>query len=380
VTGAASHCDAIIVGGGIVGAACAEALARDGARVTVLEQGRSGGGATAAAMGHLVVMDDSPAQLALTAYAMRLWHDRRDTMPLALERLDAGTLWIAEHEEELAAATAKAETYRAAGIRAELVDSAALSRAEPRLRGGLAGALHVPDDAVIYPPAAVQWQLAHAVNLGAELREGMQVRRVGARRVETEGATLHADVVVVAAGCGSATLVPELPIVPRKGHLIVTDRYPDFCRHQLVELGYLASAHGTDGPSVAFNLQPRPTAQLLIGSSRQLVGLDGAVDREIVRRMVDRALHFVPALGDLHATRVWTGFRPATPDSLPLIGAWPALDGVWIAAGHEGLGITTALATAQILADQIAGRPPAIDPAPYAPDRVWQKETAPAHA
>jgi glycine/D-amino acid oxidase-like deaminating enzyme len=71
----------------------------------------------------------------------------------------------------------------------------------------------------------------------------------------------------------------------------------------------------------------------------------------------------------LTAVRTWTGFRPATPDKLPLIGRWPEVPGLWIAAGHEGLGITTSLGTAAILADLIAGREPAIDASPYAPDR-----------
>jgi glycine/D-amino acid oxidase-like deaminating enzyme len=211
---------------------------------------------------------------------------------------------------------------------------------------------------------------------GAELRQGAAVRRIAARRIETTEGTVEADTVIVAAGCAAATLLPELPIVPKKGHLVVTDRHPGLCRHQLVEGGYLASAHAVGGPSVAFNLQPRATGQLIVGSSRQIGVRDARVDREIVRRMVERAVRFMPALARTSALRVWTGFRPATADSLPLIGAWPALDGVWIAAGHEGLGITTALGTAELLADLMAGRPPALDPAPYVPDRA----VAPAHA
>ncbi|HXF25112.1 MAG TPA: FAD-binding oxidoreductase, partial [Gemmatimonadaceae bacterium] len=160
------------------------------------------------------------------------------------------------------------------------------------------------------------------------------------------------------------------PIVPRKGHLVITDRYPGFCRHQLVELGYLTSAHTMTTESVAFNVQPRATGQMLIGSSRELVGWDGSINRSIVRRMLDRALDFMPGLALASAIRTWTGFRPATPDKLPLIGSWDEMPGLWIAAGHEGLGITTSVGTGQLLADLITGRAPAIDPAPFAPSRV----------
>jgi D-hydroxyproline dehydrogenase subunit beta len=273
-------------------------------------------------------------------------------------------------------ARAKGAVYAAAGVRAEVLDADGLANAEPELREGLAGALFVPDDFVVYPPAAARWLLREASALGAEVREGVAARGVGPNTVDTTHGPVRCDTVVVAAGCSARALVPELPVVPKKGHLVVTDRYPGLCRHQLVELGYLASAHASEGPSVAFNLQPRPTGQLMIGSSRQFAGFDAAIDRGIVGAMIARAVDFVPSLAAVHALRVWTGFRPATADSLPLIGAWPAWDGMWIAAGHEGLGITTALGTAHLLADLIAGRATDIDPAPYAPDRTL----AAAHA
>jgi glycine/D-amino acid oxidase-like deaminating enzyme len=109
---------------------------------------------------------------------------------------------------------------------------------------------------------------------------------------------------------------------------------------------------------------------VLIGSSRELVGWDARINPAIVQRMLQRALAFMPSLARVAAIRTWTGFRPATPDKLPLIGAWDETPGLWIAAGHEGLGITTALGTASLLADLVLGREPAIDAAPFAPARV----------
>ena len=375
-----AHADVIVIGAGIVGAACAEALTRDDRRVLVLDERVAGGGATGAAMGHLVVMDDSPAQLALTAYSLRMWRAVQPQFPDAIEHLACGTLWIAGHEEEMSAVRAKHDAYAAAGVPSTVLDRGDLAEAEPALRPDLAGALLVPDDSVIYPPAAARWLLARVLERGGEIREGVAVTGIAAHRVETSDGPLEADAVILAAGCGAAALVPELPIVPRKGHLIVTDRYPGLVRHQLVELGYLASAHATDGSSVAFNVQPRSSGQLLIGSSRQHVGTDASIDRDIVGRMVARATHFVPALRDAMALRVWTGFRPATADSLPLIGRWPALDGVFVAAGHEGLGVTTALGTARVLADLVAGREPALDPLPFAPDRSMARTGDRVHA
>jgi glycine/D-amino acid oxidase-like deaminating enzyme len=118
------------------------------------------------------------------------------------------------------------------------------------------------------------------------------------------------------------------------------------------------------------------TGQILIGSSRQFGNEDTAVDRRIVRAMLDRASLYMPAIGKLSAIRCWTGFRAATPDKLPLIGP-SAERGIYLATGHEGLGITTSLATGRLIADQLLGRPSAIPVQPYLPARA---ELEVAHA
>lgn len=363
--------DVLVVGAGIVGAACAEALALDGLSVELLDSGFAGGGTTACAMGHLVVMDDSEAQFALTRYSRDLWAARASDLPATVEDERTGTLWVASDDEELHHAGARAEFYRERGVAAELLSPGELAAEEPNLREGLAGALLVSDDRVLYPPAAARYLAERAAEAGARRREGVEVLEIGPGRVRIRNETIEAGAVVNAAGVDAARLTPGLPIEPRKGHLVITDRYPGFCRHQLIELGYLKSAHSAGRESVAFNLQPRSTGQLLLGSSREFVGRDASINRGLRDRMIARALEYMPGLARLSALRTWTGFRPCTPDNLPLVGAWPETPGLFVAAGHEGLGITTALGTARLVADLVLGREPAIDPAPYAPSRTF---------
>ena len=362
--------DAIVIGAGIVGAACAHALAHDRRRVLVLDARYAAGGTTAAGMGHLVVMDDSPEQLALTRLSTRLWRELATEMPPALEYEQCGTIWVATDDAQMDAVLAKQRVYAGGSIASEVLDARGVAELEPNLRAGLAGGLLVPGDGVVYQPRATTWLLDQARALGTVVREGVSVDAIVDRGVRCGDEIIHADVVINAAGAESARLTPGLPIVPRKGHLVITDRYPGFVRHQLVELGYLTSAHTMTTESVAFNVQPRATEQVLVGSSRELVGWDASTNRRVLRRMLDRAIEFMPALTSLSIVRSWTGFRPATPDKLPLIGAWPETAGLWIATGHEGLGITTSLGTAQLLADLIAGRTPSIDATPFAPERV----------
>ena len=132
----------------------------------------------------------------------------------------------------------------------------------------------------------------------------------------------------------------------------------------------MKSAHSSAGSSVAFNVQPRATGQLLIGSSRQYGDESPAVDYDLLGRMLARAVGYMPAITDLSAVRVWTGLRAATPDQLPIIGPPPGAPRLILAAGHEGLGITTSLGTAALVADHLAGRPPAVPAGPYLPGRL----------
>ena len=368
--------DAIVVGAGIVGAACARALAGDGLRVLVLEARYAASAATAAGMGHLVVMDDSPAQLALTTLSVALWRELAPTLPSVVEYDACGTIWVAADERELDVVREKQRLNASRHIASEVLGPRELATLEPNLRTGLAGGLLVPGDGVIYQPRATAWLLDQARACGATIREHCAVQRIGEHAVHCGDEVLHAEVIVNAAGAEAPLLTPALPIVPRKGHLVITDRHPGFVRHQLVELGYLASAHTMTAASVAFNVQPRATQQVLVGSSRELVGWDSSLNREVLARMVARAIEYMPALASLSTIRAWTGMRPATPDKLPLVGAWEPTPGVWIAAGHEGLGITTSLGTARLLADLIAGRTPPIDAAPFTPMRTLASTAA----
>lgn len=363
--------DVVVVGAGIVGAACAHEFARRGMRVVVVDRDVVGSGATAAGMGHIVVMDDSDAQFALTRYSQRLWQELKSELPETVEYEQCGTIWVAADDEELQLVSQKQDYYSKRNVPTEVIDAKRLKQLEPNLRDGLAGGLLVPEDGVLYPPCAALYLIQRAQELGATLRLGASAVRIVQQSVFlSDRSEISGEIIVNAIGANSPELTPGLDVKPRKGHLVITDRYPGFVRHQLVELGYLKSAHSTGGDSVAFNVQPRKTGQVLIGSSRQYGADHKQVDQAILARMLQRAEEYLPALRTLSAIRTWTGFRAATPDKLPLIGPWPGDKSVFLATGHEGLGITTSLGTARILVDQITGARPEIPIEPYLPSRA----------
>ena len=376
--------DVVIVGAGIVGAACADEFAQAGLRVAVIEAGQIGGGATATGMGHIAVMDDSEAQFALTNYSQQLWRALVDELPADTEYVECGAMWVAADDEEMAEVHRKQAFYEQRGVPVEVLDAKALAEAEPNLRAGLAGGLRVPRDGVTYPPCGARFFIERAQARGAQLFIGKPVVELtgkGARL--NDGSFIAAGFTVNATGSWAPELTPGINVQKRKGHLVITDRYPGFVHHQLIELGYLKSAHSIASDSVAFNAQPRKTGQILIGSSRQYapkqtnpvatasgsVPAEGKqIDQPILTRMIERAIEYMPQLAKLSVLRTWTGFRAATPDKLPLIGE-SAIENLYLATGHEGLGITTSLGTAKLLADQVLKRTPAIPIEPYLPSR-----------
>jgi D-hydroxyproline dehydrogenase subunit beta len=362
--------DVVVAGGGIVGTACALACARAGLHIALVERDLLGGGATAAGMGHIVVMDDSEAQFALTRRSQQLWHTLAKTLPKAAEFETTGTIWVAADQEELAEADRKRLYLQQRSVPSQMLSPADLAAAEPNLRTALAGGLLVSEDAVVYPPVVALHLARELESLGSELILGRSIVHLAEGEAHLDDGTyLCGKRLVNALGAEAPACTSDIPVKKRKGHLAITDRYPGFVRHQLVELGYLKSAHSITTDSVAFNVQPRQTGQILIGSSRQYGNDDAAVNQAILSSMLQRAQFYMPAMAALNIIRIWTGFRAATPDKLPLIGPVAGDPTLWLATGHEGLGITTALATAELIACAFTGTAPPISPNPYLPAR-----------
>lgn len=356
--------DVIVIGAGIIGAACAQALARRGLRVLVLDAGLHG--ATAAGMGHLLVLDDNPAELALSQYSLQRWREQAPDMPDGCAYRCNGTLWLAANAEEMAVAHSKYLNLQTQGVACELVARHALRAREPELCEGLEGGLLINGDGILYAPATANWMLDTA---DIEQRRA-RVSEVDGNRVRLDdGQWLSAEAVILANGIQANDLCPELPIEPKKGHLLITDRYPGKVTHTLVELGYVTSAHNATGPSTACNIQPRPTGQLFIGASRQFGTTDPQVEGWMLAKMLKRATEYMPGLAQLNGIRAWTGFRAASPDGLPLIGQHPQRKGLWLAVGHEGLGVTTAPGTADLLVAQLFNETPPLAAQAYLPQR-----------
>ncbi|MGW9244063.1 NAD(P)/FAD-dependent oxidoreductase [Streptomyces badius] len=374
----------VIVGAGIVGAACAFHAASAGLGVTVLDRGPVGAGTTSRGEGNILLSDKEPGpELELARLSRDLWGEASEELGArSVEFESKGGLVAASTPEGLAALHAFAARQAAAGVRTELVTCA--REFEPHIAPGLPGAVHYPQDAQVQPVLAAAGLLQAAVRRGARVRTGEAVAAVtgtGGRitGVRTaDGSVLAADAVVNAAGTWGGEVGRRLgapvEILPRRGFVLVTEPLPPMIRHKVYSADYVANvASNGEGLETSCVVEGTRAGTILIGASRERVGFDTAMNPDVVALLAAQACRLFPFLRDVHLIRAYRGFRPYCPDHLPVVGPDPRVPGVLHACGHEGAGIGLAPGTGALITAQLLGRPwRGADPAAHTgllPDR-----------
>ncbi|MGW1538238.1 NAD(P)/FAD-dependent oxidoreductase [Streptomyces aureus] len=375
-------CDVVVVGAGMVGAACALYAAREGFDVTVVDRGPVAGGTTGAGEGNLLVSDKAPGpELDLALLSGHLWADLAEEYAQAVEYEAKGGVVVASTPEGLSALETFAEGQRAAGVLAEPVAADRLHDLEPYLAPGLAGAVRYPQDTQVMPALAA----AHLLRAsGARLLTGHTVTEVlrgkdgSVRGVRTDRGELHAPAVVNAAGTWGGAVASlagvTLPVLPRRGFVLVTEPLPRRVRHKVYAADYVA-----DVASDSAALQTSPVVEgtaagpVLIGASRERVGFDRSFSLPVVRELAAGATRLFPFLARVRALRTYLGFRPYLPDHLPAIGPDPRAPGLFHACGHEGAGIGLCTGTGRLIAQVLAGGTPGLDLTPFRPDRFSEE-------
>jgi glycine/D-amino acid oxidase-like deaminating enzyme len=373
--------DVIVIGAGMVGAACALFAARAGLSVTVLDRGAVGGGTTGAGEGNLLVSDKAPGpELDLALRSQQLWRalaaedDGRFGARFEFEA--KGGLVVAAAEADFAALGDFAATQRAAGVAAERVAAAELKTFEPHLADGFAGGFHYPDDAQVMPTLAAARLLkaSGARVLLGRAATGLLVSRGAVRGVRTPLGELSSAFVVNAAGFAAGAVAEmaglPLPVQPRRGFILVTEPLPPLIRHKVYSAAYVSDVASDDAALQSSGVVEGTAAgPVLIGATRERVGLDRTPSYPALGRLASQAAELFPFLASARIQRYYTGFRPYLPDHLPAIGPDPEIAGLYHACGHEGAGIGLAPATGELVADLMTGTDPRVVPAPFAPGR-----------
>ncbi|AXK37751.1 FAD-dependent oxidoreductase [Streptomyces armeniacus] len=375
----------MVVGAGVVGAACAEALSAAGLCVHVLDRGPVACGTTAAGEGNVLVSDKAPGpELDLARDSRRRWPGLLAALGEELGPCGAEAEWeakgglvVATTREAVAPLAAFADAQRAVGVRADPVSSGQARELEPYLTRDLTAAVHYPEDAQLQPVLAATALLAAVRARGGEVCSGVPVRGVlrdgagAVRGVRTARGVIPCPVVVNACGPWSgrfaaAAGVP-LAVLPRRGMVLVTGPLPaGVVRRKVYDADYVgAVASGDADLQTSTVVESTRAGTVLIGSSRERVGFDDRLRTEVLGVLARKALGLFPVLEGVPVMRAYGGFRPYAPDHLPVIGEDPRLPGLWHATGHEGAGIGLAAGTGRLLADLCTGERPAVDPEPF---------------
>ena len=342
--------DIIIAGGGIIGLATACELRQRGADVLLLERGETGREASSAAAGMLAACDPE-TPVALQAFALECGR----VYPQFVAKMEAAS-GIAVDLRRQGTITLEPEVHATMPTEYRRLSPDELSQREPALQAhGLTPYL-VPEDCV--DPELLMRSLTRSAELaGVEIRRGVAVNEMRPAK-QTPGqieVVTRSDVFAGKAAIDCRGSWSGAPVVPRKGHML----YVQPQRAGLVQ-------HVVRAPDSY--IVPRSSGKVLLGTTVEDAGFDKTVNEATIRKLHAAAVKYFPELEEAPMVATWTGLRPGTPDDLPLMGE-TATPGIFLASGHFRNGILLAPLTAQIMADMLAGKPPALDISAFSPLR-----------
>ena len=371
------NADVVVIGAGIIGTACAARLANKGLSVVLVDRGSLCAGTTAAGEGNLLTSDKIPgAELELARWSLDLWRQLASRLGGEIEFEHKGGLVVAADDKAHAGLLDFAAAQRRAGVHSEPVSGHELSELEPHLTRDARGGVWYPGDCQVQPMAAAAALLR--ANPSPRFVSNQEVVRIEAMgsgaRVRTRASHVDTGFVVNAAGPWSGQVAAvaggRLDIQPRHGVIVVTEPCVEIVRHKVYEASYVAATQSHD-PRVQHSavIEGTPSGPVLIGSSREQRGFDASISLGVVRALAARAVRLIPSMGRVRAMRAYGGFRPGSPDRIPIIGPDPKWPWLIHATGHEGAGIGLAPATAALVDHHIAATPVPVSPDPFDPGR-----------
>ncbi len=381
--------DLAVIGAGIIGSSCAFHAARRGLRVALIDARQPTRGTSGECDGYVAISSKKPGLvMEMAAASKRMYPEVCAALRIDPQYHPTGGLMILEDEETFQSVAGHVEAVRGCGVPMTFLDRSRMLEAEPTLSPALFGAYEVPVEAVVNPyrmtlaladAARAAGAVAHWETrpLGFEL-EGKRIKAM-----DTTAGRVVAQHYVFSAGIWSRALGAmvgiDLPVAPRRGELVVTERCKGMVKRYLQSARYLTAKGKPDEVATTadplmrlghgFCLEWTPEGNCMMGSSRAFVGYDRRTTPWGVAAIVQEAIRYVPALARVNILRSFSGLRPFVPDGKPIIGRSGLVENVIVATGHEGDGICLSQITGEIVADLAQGRAPRLDVSPLTPDR-----------
>ncbi|PEM43587.1 NAD(P)/FAD-dependent oxidoreductase [Bacillus toyonensis] len=361
------HCDVLIIGGGIIGCSIAYYTSKYGRDVTIIEKGEFVSGTSSRCDGNILAIDKDPgfdSQMSLVS--QKLVTDLSEELEHSFEYRAPGSILVCESDEEMEAAQQWVNRQKDAGLPFRMLDRQDIREESPFFADDLLGGLECATDSTVNPYLLAFSLLAESKKMGAKAINHTEVKEMkrdidGSFIVETTNGTFTAKQVVNAAGVWAPKigqmLDVNIPIEPRKGHIIVASRQQHVGCRKVMEFGYLISKFGgkrkvdalTEKYGVALVFEPTESQNFLIGSSREFVGFHTRINNEVIKCIANRTIRFYPKMADMMVIRSYAGLRPWTEDHLPIISRVDHIPNYYIAAGHEGDGISLAAVTGKVI-------------------------------
>lgn len=366
-----THCDVVVIGGGIIGAAIAYYGSKSGLDITILERGDIASGTSSKCDGDILAVDKDPGfDSKMSFESQKLVRELNEELDIPFEYRSPGSVLVCENEVELEAAERWVSQQQKAGLDFKMLNREDLRNESSYLADNLYGGLECSTDSIVNPYLFTFSMVDKAKQYGAKIHTHTEVKNLhknqdGTFIIETTNGTFTANKIVNACGAWAPFICRmlglDIPIKPRKGHVIVASRQQQVSSRNIMEFGYLISKFGgerqvdpiTEKYGVALVMEPTESQNFLVGSSRQFLGYDTKVNHDVVKHIAKRAVRFFPKIDDMAVIRAYAGLRPWTEDHLPFISHVEKVPGFYVAAGHEGDGISLAAVTGKLIAEMI---------------------------
>lgn len=393
--------DVLVIGAGVIGAATAYFAAQQGLSVTVIEKGLPASGTSSACEGNILVSDkELGPELELTRYSLGVWHGDLGEHKRLWEFESKGGIIVASRESSLASLNRVMAVQTGYGVAVEELDQDALREAEPHISRQALGGASYSEDCQVQPMLVAAHLVRLASDAGARilantpvtgflrsssLGSGSSGNGDRVTGVRTPRGDFSAGAVVNCTGTWAGELAAlagvNVPVLPRRGFVMVTEPLPPWVHHKVYAAEYIDNVGSSDaGLQASPVVEGTPSGTILIGSTRERVGFDRTVSTNALSLLARNATALFPFLEHVKALRHYHGFRPYCPDHLPVIGHDERAPGLWHAAGHEGAGIGLSAGTGKLLAQALVGQAPDLDLSPFAPARFGELPAGePAH-
>ncbi len=369
--------DAVIIGGGIIGAFVAYYLARENVQVALIEKGDIAGQTSGSCNGNVLAIGETTelgTQLALKN--QRLYDELSKELEYDFEYRQQGSIVVIENEEQMKVAKKRVKRQQRRGVPVRLMDREEIHKDEPLLAEDILGAIECSCDSSLNPMYLV-YGLVEALrkreNIVLPFTEVTAIklsRRGAVKAVVTSRGSIKTEVIVNAAGAWAPEVGRmvgiKIPIIPQRGQILVSERTGSVVRRNVMEFGPFTAESGGQGKrsskgarrgfTISLVVQPTASGNFLIGKSEEFVGFDRSSTYGVISALARRAIRFFPIVSKINIIRSYAGLRPYTGDHLPIISAVDKVPGFYIAAGHGGDGIRLAPFTGKLTSQLIVGK------------------------